>query len=449
VHETRRVVALAAPVVAAQLGIMLLGFVDLLMVGHLEGRDGIQGLGAVSLGRLWVMSTLIVGMGTIFGMDPIVSQARGARDSRTMGLALQRGLIVAGLVSVPVGLLWLATEPVLLLLGQSPELSALAHHYVVVQLPSLPLFLFFVAGRQWLQGRGIVLPAMWVILLANLLNVAANWALIFGHLGLPALGVLGAGAATALTQASMLFGLAVWGSLFRLQRGAWLGWTRDAWSASGVAEMLHYGWPVAVQLGLEMWAFQAATVMAGSLGDIPLAAHTIVLNLTSLSFMVPLGIALGATTRVGNLIGSGNPHAAQRSAWVALGLGAAVMSVSATVFIAGQHLLPSLYTLDPVVTQLAAAVLPVAAAFQLVDGVQVVGGGVLRGMGRTRPAALFNLLGYYAFALPVGWWLAFYRGHGLAGVWWGLASGLFVVSALLVAWIAKRGPAHVDARIRS
>jgi MATE family multidrug resistance protein len=441
----RRLATLAAPVVLTQIGTMLLGFVDLLMVGHLEGRAAVEGLAAVSLGRIWVMGTVIVGMGVIFGMDPIVSQAHGARDARRVGLGLQQGLVVAGLVSLPVAGLWLVTGPALRAMGQDPVLAQVAHEYVLVQLPSLPLFLWFMAGRQWLQGRGLVLPAMWVILIANLLNVAVNWLLVFGHWGLPALGVLGAGIATSITQAFMLLLLALWGWLFRLQRGAWAGWSRQAFEPRGLLEVVRFGAPVAVQLGLEMWAFQVATLMAGLLGELGLAAHTVVLNLASLSFMVPLGLSIATVTRVGNLIGAGNPAAAQRAAWVALGLGAGVMSCSSLGFVLGRYWLPTWYTKEAEVIALAATALPIAAAFQLFDGIQVVGGGVLRGMGRTRPAAVFNLVGYYALAMPLGYWLAFEKGLGIRGVWWGLATGLASVALLLLVWIWRRGPATARA----
>ena len=446
-EQARRIIALSTPVVLTQLGQMLLGFVDLLMVGHLPGEQGIQGLGAVSLGRIWVMGTVIVGMGVIFGIDPIVSQGHGARDSRRTSIALQRGLIVAVLISIPIGLLWLLTRTVLVGLGQDAELAALAHEYVLVQIPALPLFLAFNALRQWLQGRGIVWPGFWVILISNAFNVWANWALIFGHHGLPALGVIGAGVATSLTQAAMLVSLVAWVGIFKLHRGGWTGWTREAFTPGGLREVWRYGTPVALQLLLEMWAFQLATVLAGWLGETPLAAHTIVLNLASLSFMVPLGISIGAATRVGHLIGAGRPRAAQQAAWIAFALGGGVMAASAILFVFARGWLPTWYSSDSGVVMLSASLLPVAAAFQLFDGIQVVGGGILRGMGRTRPAAFFNLFGYYVLALPMAGWLAFSRGLGVVGIWWGLATGLFIVAMLFLAWVAWRGPARVDARV--
>ncbi|MBP9824425.1 MAG: MATE family efflux transporter, partial [Thermoanaerobaculia bacterium] len=154
---------------------------------------------------------------------------------------------------------------------------------------------------------------------------------------------------------------------------------------------------------------------------------------------------LGAATRVGNLIGAGEPRAAQRAAWVAFVLGGGVMSLFALLFVGGRNIIPTWFTLDVSVVALVATLLPIAAAFELFDGLQVVGSGVLRGMGRTRPAALFNLFGYYALGLPLAAWLGRPERLGLVGIWWGLALGLAVVAGLSVAWVAWRGPARTPA----
>ncbi|RMF87581.1 MAG: MATE family efflux transporter, partial [Nitrospirae bacterium] len=183
-----------------------------------------------------------------------------------------------------------------------------------------------------------------------------------------------------------------------------------------------------------------SSLLAGHLDTAAVAAHHVALNLAALSFMMPLGISQAVVTRVGNLLGAGRPQAAQRAARVGLLAGAGVMGISAVLFVVFRTELPRLYTPDPGVVALAASVLPIAAAFQIFDGTQVVGCGVLRGMGHTRPAAWFNFLGYWVLGLPVGAALAFRGGLGLAGIWWGLCLGLGAVAALLVGYVHFRGP---------
>jgi MATE family multidrug resistance protein len=435
--EIRKMAALGLPVAATQLSTMLLNFVDTLMVG----RVSVEAIGAVSLANVWIFGTVMLANGILMGMDPVVAQAHGAGDGPRAGRALQTGVGLALLLSLPVALAWLGTEAVLLFFGQDPALARMAHDYTLVQLPSLPFFLGYSALRQYLQGREHMAAAMWVILAANVVNAFFNWVLIFGHLGLPALGLVGAGIATTLTRVVSCLGLVVWTRAFALHDGAWEPWSRDALRPARLAAIAALGAPVALQMGFEMWAFSGAALLAGRLGAVPLAAHAIALNMAALAFMLPLGISQGATTRVGNLIGARDPHGAQRAAWVSLGMGGGVMALSAALFVGFRHALPRLYTPDLDVVAACAGILPVAAAFQVFDGTQVVGCGVLRGMGRTRPAMVFNGIGYWIFGLPLGAWLAFEAGWGLAGIWWGLALGLGIVASLLVGWIRLRGPA--------
>lgn len=442
-REVRKLTLLASPVALTQLSSMLLWTIDLLMVGRID----VLSLNAVSLGRIWVMGTSICAMGLIFGLDAIASQAHGARDRERLGEVLLHAGTLALAVSVPLGALWLATERLLLAFGQDPATAALAHRFVVVQIPGLPFFLLFVALKQYLQARGIVRPAMWVSFAACGFNAGLNWLLIFGHWGLPRMGAVGAGVATAITEAMMLLGLLAAIRLYRLQRGSTTVVTLRRLRVQGLAEILRLGFPVAVMLALEYWAFAISSLWAGWLGPVDLAAHSIALNLASITYMVPLGIGLGASARVGNLIGAGDPRGAQRAAWVAFALGGAVMACFAALFVLGRSLIPYAFTRDAAVVTLAATLLPIVAAFELFDGLQVVGSGVLRGMGRTRPAALFNLVGYYALGLPLAAWLGRPERLGLVGIWWGLALGLAVVAALSVAWVAVRGPARATALV--
>ncbi len=434
--EMRKLTSLALPMMGAQVGTMLIGTVDTLMVA----RVSTDALAAAAIANAWIYGGLLFGQGVVLGIDPIITQAHGAGQREQVALTFQRGVVLALLVALPLSLSWFFTEPILVALGQAPRLAALAHRYTVVQIPTVGCFLVFAALRQYLQGRELVRPAMWVIGIANLFNAAANWVLIFGNLGFPELGLLGAGIASALTRSLLLAGLVLWVLGFSLHRDAWVPWSRRAFDRRALSQLFALGIPVAIQMSLEIWAFSGSTLIAGRLGAVSLASHTIVLNMAALAFMLPLGISQGAVTRVGNLLGARQPQQAQRAAWVALAMGAGVMTISAVAFVVFRHQLPGLYSPDPAVVALSATILPIAAVFQIFDGTQVVGCGVLRGMGRTRPAAWFNLLGYWILALPLGAWLVLRAGWGLQGIWWALCLGLAVVAVLLVLWIRVRGP---------
>ncbi|NNL68031.1 MAG: MATE family efflux transporter [Myxococcales bacterium] len=435
-EEGRTLVRLSLPVVAAQLGTMSMGIVDTAMLGRVD----VDSLAAASLANAWVYFTLISCNGLLMGMDPIVSHAHGRGDGRTAAITLQRGLVLAALLSVAVTALWGLTGPVFALLRQEPHLVEAAHRYVVVQMPSVVCFLAFTAFRQQLQGRELMRPAMWATLVANLSNAFLNWVLIFGNLGFPALGLEGAGIATSLNRGVMLGLLLFFVWRADLLAGAWVPWSRDALQGAGLRHIVRLGLPVSIQMALEILAFSGSTVVAGWINPAAIAAHQVTLNFAAFSFMMPLGVSQAAATRVGNLLGARRHARAQRAAWLALALGACIMGVWALVFIVGRADLPRLMTSDLEVIAISASIFPIAAAFQVFDGTQVVGCGVLRGMGRTRPVAWFNLVAYWVLGLPIGGWLALRQGWGLAGIWWGLCLGLAVVAFSLVAWIRARGP---------
>jgi MATE family multidrug resistance protein len=428
--------ALSVPLAATQVGMMLIGVVETVIVG----RAGTEALGAVSLGNVWIYGSMLIANGIVLGADPLISQAHGAGDRTGVALAFQRSLILALLLSLPLAVCWLMTEPVLRAFGQDEQLAREAARFAQVQAPTAAGFLVFSVNRQYLAGRGIVAPAVTALILGNIFNAVVTWVLVLGKLGAPALGVVGAGYAAGLSRVFIAVALLVMTFGFRLHRDAWVPWSREALAPGPLLEIVRIGVPIALQFAFEVWAFQIGTLLAGRLGKTELAAHTITLNLAALSFMVPLGISMAASVRVGNLIGAGNVAGARTSAFVSLGLTATVMLGAACLFFFARFSLPGAYGAAPDVRQVAAGILPIAAAFQLFDGTQVVGAGILRGLGRTRPAAVFNLVGYYALALPIAAWLAFERGAGLRGVWIGLAVGLAVVAIGLVSWIA---PAHV------
>lgn len=419
---------MSLPVALTQLGLMMTGVVDTLMLGRL----GVAELAASALANMWQWASLSFGLGIVMGIDPLVSQAHGRGDGPGTALALQRGIVLALLVSGPLCVaLWLTGDG-LRMLGQDPAVAALAGGYNRWKLPTVPCFLVYSAMRQYLQGRTLMAPATWVMWMGNAVHVVLNGMLIFGWFGAPALGLTGAALASSMTTLALVIGLAAWIRVFRLHEGAWRAWSRLSVEVHGLLRAARLGLPVGMQLTLEATAFGIATIMAGWIDRNALASHHVVLNMAALAFMIPLGVSQGASARIGNLIGARDIEGMRRSVVVALALGAGVMTVSATAFTVLRHELPRLYTTEDTIVAVSAAILPFAAAFQLFDGTQVVAGGLLRGMGRPDAAAVANFVGYYAFGLPLSFALGFSFHWGLAGIWTGLVAGLAAVAALLV-----------------
>lgn len=417
----------------AYLGTISMGTVDMKMAGAL----GAGALGAVALGHMWGIAASIIAWGAARALDPVVAQARGAGDTRAAGLGLTRGLAMAAILGVPVVLLFALADRGLTALHQPQDLVPTAAAYCRALIPGLPAILAFAIVRNFLQALGIMRPATYAIVLANLGNVFLNWVLMYGHLGCPPLGVVGSGLSTAINQWLMLGSVLFFAR--RTLRAYWPGWA-GAFAAAPLRRMVKLGLTLGFQFGFEVWAFHAAGFMMGRLGAIPFAAHAVAINLATISFMVPSGIGAAAATRVGQLVGAGHPWV--RSAWVSVWLGAAVMTVPAAAFVLAARSLTSFYSVDPGVLAVAAVILPLAGAFQLFDGVQAVAFGVLRGAGDARVPAVANIVGYWIVGLPAGWLLAFVFGWGARGVWSGLAIGLAAVAGLLlarIALLAKRG----------
>ncbi len=435
-REVARLARLAVPVTLSNLGMMAMGVVDQLLIGHY----GTTELASAGIANPWVFGTLFFANGIVMGLDPIIARAHGEGDGARSGRALQGGVVVALALSPLVALLWLATEPALVTFGQDPKLAKLAATFVHAQIPSIPFFLCNTALSRYLQNREHVRQTVVVTIVANLVNAAGAWSLIYGHLGAPRLGVLGAGIATNLTRIASAVTLLLWTRAFRLHEGAWVPWSRRALDAAGLREIFGFGLPIAIQTCSEMWAFSLSSFIAGPLGEASLAAHQVVMQFCSITFMVPLGISQAVTIRAGNLLGARRPLAAARTGWIGIAGGASFMALAAATFVLGRDVLPAIYTTDAAVIAAAAVILPIAGAFEIFDGTQAVACGMLRGMGRPQPAAWMNFAGYWVLALPVGWWLCLHTSAGLAGLWAGLCLGLIVVAVGLVIYLRVNGP---------
>ena len=430
--DFRALTELALPVVVVQVGLMLMGVVDAMMVGRVSA----QAMGAVALGNVYFFLVAVVGMGALMALDPVVSQAVGARDQEAVTRALQRGTLLAVAMSIPVMLGLGFARPAFLLLGQPPELIGPASRYIHLVIPGIVPFYVFIVFRQTLQSMGRIAPVVWVTVLANALNVLLNWSFIFGHLGSPALGVGGAALATTLSRWFLAGALLVagWSELGpRL-----LHWRRAAFETGPLRRMLALGLPIGGQMFLEYGIFGLIGILMGRIGTLAVAGHLIALNLSAVVFMVPQGTGAAAAVLVGQAIGGEDVHRARRSAAAALVVGGGFMIASAAVFLLAPGLLARLYTPDPDVLAVALPLVRLGGLFAVFDGLQAVAIGILRGIGDTRAPVAINLLGFWLIGMPVSLVLGFPAGLGPTGLWWGLVIGLAVVALVLILRVRSR-----------
>ena len=429
--DFRRLFGLALPVVLAQVGLMGMNVVDVMIVGRVSAAA----LAGVAIATVCVFSIGTFGLGVLTVLDPVVSQAVGARDQIAITRALQRGILMALVLGLFGALVLLPVRPLLIALGQPPDLVAAAVPYALVQIPSLPAFFIAVAFRQTLQAHGHMRPIVITVTVCNVLNAVLAWALVFGELGAPRLGALGAGLATTIVRWSMvalLLALA-WKDL-----APHLRYRADAFQWTPIRRMIQLGLPIGLQYELESGVFAAVALIMGHLGAVAAGAHQIAINIASLTFMVPLGVSSAASVLVGRAVGAGDQGEARRAGLAALVVGAGFMGVSAIVLGFAPRLLARAYTPDLEVLAMAATLIPIAGVFQVFDGLQVVSIGVLRGVGDTRTPMVVSLLGYWGFALPISLWLAFRAGWGPQGLWWGLVAGLMVVALMLLVRVRGR-----------
>jgi MATE family multidrug resistance protein len=423
---------LALPVAAVQLGIMAMGVTDTIMVGHVSPAA----LAGVALGNLYFFVGGIFGQGTLMVLDPVISQAVGARDEDSISRALQRGLVLALALTVFTCATFVPVKPVLSALRQPAEVVPGAASYVLVAIPGVFPFYAFIVLRQSLQAMGRVAPVLWTELMANVLNAGLNWVFIYGNLGAPPMGVAGSSLATSISRWAMalaLLGLAgrqVWHHL--------TPWRPETGAVRPLLRMLVLGVPIGVQYLLEYGAFAAAALLMGVLGTTQMAAHQIAINLASFTFMVPLGVSTATAVMVGHAIGAGDETRARRAAIAGIIIGTAFMCASALAFRLFPGALARAYTGDVAVVALAATLIPIAGVFQVFDGIQAVAAGVLRGIGDTHAPAVINVVGFWLIGLPVSWALAFRMGGGAVGLWWGIVVGLAAVALILLGRVRVR-----------
>ncbi len=418
---------LAYPVIIGQLGIIMMGVVDSLMVGHL----GAAPLAAASLGSSLAFIILIIGIGVSLAVTPLVAIAVGANRFEDCGVYFRQSLLVNSILSIIIALIIYFGADLIKYFNQPYEVQYQAKSFMrIIGFSSIPLMIFQ-SYKQFIEGLSIMRPAMIIAVLANIINAFGNWVLVFGNLGFPALGLNGSGWATFSSRVFMalaLMGFVMNNKYFKKYDVSFhfksINWTV-------IKKILSLGLPSGFQYFFEVGAFSFAVIMVGWLGTKQLAAHQIAINLASISFMAVLGISVAGSIRVGNAVGMKDISETRRAGFTASLLGASIMLVAGIIFILFRNILPTLYVNDEVVISYASSLLIIAALFQISDGTQAVGIGILRGLTDVKIPTAITFIAYWIVGLPVGYLLGFTFELGVQGVWIGLLLGLTTSAILL------------------
>lgn len=431
VPSWREIIVLATPVVISKLSFTAMGLVDTAMVGRL----GATAQGAVGLAHTWIFTLAVLGLGMLGVINTFVAQHHGAGQPEACGRVLGQGVRLSVLVGGVTLAALFACTPALGWMGLDAGVADLGAAYMACRLLGFGGVLGYWVYNGYLEGLGHTRTPMVIAILANVVNVALDWVLIFGLGPVPALGVMGAGLATA---ASNLFMLAcfVWvvhrpGSVYRRDYGA--DRIREPLDPAAILAMLRVGWPMGLQFFLEVGAFMVIAVIIGWLGAAPLAANQVTMRLMSISFMTMWGLGVAATTLVGRYLGAGEPALAVAAGRRTLALGLGVALAAGVSYVTLAKPLAALFTSDAEVLRLSVMLLPVAAAFQIFDGVNMVSYGALRGAGDTRWPMIAVAVMSWLVGIPLVWWLTRGADLGVVGAWLGML--VMVAGTALLLWM--------------
>jgi MATE family multidrug resistance protein len=433
-REIRATVKLALPLIAGQLSAVGMSAVDVALAGHYNAHT----LAAVAVGaNVWVLG-LVSAVGVMMALSPSVAQLDGANRRAEIGPLFRQALWLAAAMSV---LLWFGARhagPLLDLLGVDPALTADVQAFLHALSWGAPGLCGYFALRGLCEGSSWTRPTMLFGLLGLVVLVPLDWIMIYGKFGFPALGARGAGIANALALWLQLLAFLAYlkfGRRFR-DLDLFARMERPDWLA--IRQLLWIGVPMAVTLLMEAGLFVISALLISRLGTVAIDGHQIAINVASVTFMVPLGLALAVTVRVGNAAGRGDANAVRYAGFTGIALTLATQAVSAALMVAIPHGIAHVYSNDPRVIALAAQLLLLAGIFQFSDGIQVVSNGALRGLKDTRMPMLITAFAYWVVGMPVGAWLTFGLDWGVPGMWVGLIAGLTAAALLLFArWVVQ------------
>jgi len=431
--ELAQTIRLALPLALTQLGQVVMMTTDLVLIGRL----GHEALAAAALAHTVLFGAFTLGMGLVAAVAPLAAQAFGARRPRMVRRTLRVGLWAAAILGAPMTFVQFRGEDILVALGQNPHSATLAGRYLAGMAWAIIPAWMFIACRNFMGAINRPEPALWITLAAIPANAALAYVLIYGGFGVRGLDLFGAGLATALIDAGMCAAaIAIASSCppFRKYRVLGRLWHPD-WRL--MAKLVAVGLPISGALLLEYGLFASAALLMGRISTGAVAAHQIALQVATLLYMVPFGIALAATVRVGQAAGRRDAIGTRRAGFVAIGVAAAFMAAMTLIIGASRNAIPQMFLgadapQSTETIELAATLLVLGASFFISDGLQAAAGGALRGLNDTRMPLVISALGYWIIGFTCCVWLGFTMGLGAVGVWMGLSVGTAIYAALLV-----------------
>lgn len=434
--EALALIALGGPIIAAQLAQVAMGCVDTVMAGRLGAAD----LAAVAVGiSLW-MPICVVGIGILISVSPTVAQSFGGGNFALIGRHLRQGLWLSLIVGIASFFAVRGCVPILGWLEIDPAIVPTASRFLEAISWGAPAIGLFTALRGFSEAVSRPRPVMIISLLGLAANIAGNFIFMHGRFGMPRLGAVGCGVASAVVEWIMPAGMALWIVCDPYYR-KFAPFSRWEWpDRRGIVELFKLGSPIAICLFMEGSMFSTVSLLMGRLGAEIVAGHQIALNVASVTFMVPLGISNAITVRVGQAIGAGSIPDARRSGLVGAGLALAFMALTAATIVTFPHAIATLYTQDTRVHAIAVQLLVMAALFQVFDGLQVAGAGALRGAKDTAIPMGITILAYWGLGLPLGYWLGIAQNRGPQALWIGLTAGLVAAALMLNGrfWLVTR-----------
>lgn len=424
--EYKKTLRLSIPVIIAQAGQITVGLIDNIMIGKL----GTTPFAAASFTNTLFNLVLIFGLGYSFALTPLVGKSWGEKDHKTIGSWIKNGLMANAFMGVILVLVLLIMYFMIPFMGQPESVLQPSKDYLMILTISVFPMMVFYGYKQFAEGVGDTKTAMKIMLWANIINTIGNYIFMYGKLGAPEMGLQGAGVGTLISRIFMAVAFIVlfykkeqYELFVKLYNQSFFCWKR-------FMKVVKLGIPLGGQTVMEACAFGLCAIMVGWVGEIGMAAHQIAITLSTLGFMIYQGLGAGTTIRVSHYKGQNNKEGIVRATKTAIMIMIIYSTFSVLLYWGARNILPLMFTQDPTVIQLAAQMLIVCGLFQLVDGVQIVIAGTLRGLADARIPAVITFISYFMLSIPFSYMSAFVWGYGAVGIWFGFPLGLFVCACL-------------------